>query len=176
MKKKFLIPAVLILSMLVFSSMALATPNASILYNETALGGGWWQYDYQVANTSDAGEYFYSMFLDFSSTANEEGLGLPTGWDGTVWMGTNTTAYVDTYSTASGNDLAAGSSLSGFSFKVDYQAGNVPYTAYFDDHAGNTYTTTGVTAPEPISSLLFLAGGATLVVRHYRKRKQLKSI
>ncbi len=174
MKKKFLIPAVLILSMLVFSSMALATPSASILYNETALGGGWWQYDYTVNNTSDAGEYFYSMFLDFSSTSNEEGLALPSGWDGTVWMGTNTTAYVDTYSTAPGNDLAAGSSLSGFSFKVDYQAGSLPYTAYFSDHADpeNTYTTTGVTAPEPISSILFLAGGAVLAGRRYLRRRQ----
>ena len=176
MKKKFLISAVLIVSMFVFSSMALAAPSASInYYGETALGGGWWQYDYRVDNTSTAGESFYSMFLDFSAEAEEVGLALPSGWDGTVWMGANTTSYLDTYSTP-GNDLAAGGALSGYSFKVNYQAGSLPYTAYFDDGTGGTLTTSGVTAPEPISSILFLTGGATLIGRHYRKRKQLKSI
>ena len=121
MKKKFLITAVLIMSMFVFSSMALAAPSASIWYTESDAGGGWWQYDYQVDNTSSASEYFYSMYLDFSSEVDEVGLALPTGWDGVVWMGSNTTTSVDAYSTDPGNDLAAGNSLSGYSFKVNYK-------------------------------------------------------
>ncbi len=49
-------------------------------------------------------------------------------------------------------------------------------TFYFDDHQGGIYNTSGYTAtPEPISSVLFLSGGAVFAVRrHLRKRGSKK--
>ena len=174
-KRRFLM-AVLLMLVVVFSSgVVFAAPSASMLYTETNVGGGWWQYDYMFANSSTAEEYLYSVIFDIASESDAVGLALPLGWDGTVWMGANTTTFLVTFAT-SGNDIAANTNLSGFSFKVNYQAGSTAYTAYFDDHAGGFDSLSGTTAlvPEPISSFLFLAGGATFVVRGYIKRKKKK--
>lgn len=72
--------------------------------------------------------------------------------------------------------LRVPSSLNGFSFTIDYQAGDISYNAYFDDHQGGIYNTSGYTVtPEPISSVLFLFGGAVFAVRrHLRKRGSKK--
>ena len=173
MKKQFLIGVILAVSILMFSSIAFATPQASILYEEKDLGSSWWQYDYRFANLSDAGEYLFNVWLDFSHTAVEEGLSLPTGWEGSVWLGTNTTQYLETSAlVGEGYDIAVGNTLPGFSFKVDYQAGRIPYTAYFDDGV-RTYETSGLTVPEPVSSILFLSGGVALAHRKYSRKKHI---
>jgi hypothetical protein len=174
MKQKQFSPLVLIAAgLFLFSSAASASPNANILYNETTLENGGWQYDYTFYNTSTSGEHLYSLWFDFSQTANVTGLPLPTGWSSTGWGGVNK-LYLDTFSKNSIYDISAGSSQSGFSFTINYRAGNLPYTAYFDDHTGNTYVTSGVTsiAPEPISSILFVTGGAITAIRNYLRRKK----
>jgi hypothetical protein len=176
--KNILIVSIIAASLLMISTIALATPSASILYYETYLEDeGLWQYNYMFYNTSDAGEYLYKVFLNFDQSATVTGSPLPTGWVGTVWEGRNTTLYLDAMSIDSNYDIPANnSSLSGFSFTIDYQAGNISFIAEFDDHKGNLSTFTGTTTvmPEPVSSLLFIAGGATLAARRMlRKKRQL---
>lgn len=153
---------------------AYATPGASLLYYETDLGGGTWQYDYTFYNTSDAGESLYSVYFYFTQDTEFTGTSLGTGWDGNVWDGTGwTTNFTDTYSTGTGYDIAAGRSLSGFAFTVDYQAGDISYDAYLSTTNGNEQIS-GTTAlvPEPVSSILFVTGGTLLAGRRYLRRNK----
>ena len=172
-KKIFLVLIINIVSLFLVSSLAFTSPSANIVYNETDLGGGLWQYNYYLLhNTSTNNEYLYSVDLLFNQWATVNGLPLPTGWDSTVWEGLNYTNFIVTFSTDTGYDIAAGDLLSGFSFKIDHQAGSIPYNAYFDDHQGGISNTSGYTvAPEPVSSILFLSGGGIFVVRNYLRRK-----
>jgi hypothetical protein len=171
---KFFISASIAAGLFILSSAAFAAPGANLLYNETDLGGGLWQYDYTFYNTSTNSEYLYNVDLLFDQTATVTGLPLPTGWNSTVWEGENETDFIVTFSTGSSYDIAAGSFLSGFSFTIDYLAGDTSYNAYFDDYIGGTYNTSGFTSivPEPVSSILFAIGGSTLGFRRYWKKRR----
>ncbi len=173
--KKLFITAVFAASMLMISAMAFATPYASILYQETNLGGSLWQYDYIFQNNSNAGEYLYKVNMDFGLLLDVTGDPLPSGWTATMWEGTNNTSYVDAFTTDTSFDIAPGNSQSGFRFTVGQQVGSLAYTAEFDDYQGNQYAIAGNTAvvPEPVSSILFLAGSVMLGGRAYwNKRKR----
>ncbi|MBI5049290.1 MAG: hypothetical protein HZC11_00050 [Nitrospirae bacterium] len=171
--KKGLFITVFAVSMFLFAAMAFAVPSADILYYETELESGLlWQYDYTFYNTTAGSEYLYSVWFDFDGDHEFTGLPLPTGWDGIAGEPTTSFAMVFAMDPMGSDDIAPGNSLSGFSFVIDYQAGNIPYTAYFSDHEGGYSSLAGTTAlaPEPISSILFLTGGAALAVRRYLKK------
>ena len=153
------------------------TPGASLMYNETDVGGGLWQYDYVFHNTSDPGSTLYKILLDFDHTASVTGSSLPTGWFGLPWDGIHSTSYIGAMSIRPSTDIAADASLGGFSFTVDYRAGDLPFTAEFDNGAGagrsvlDGMTSSSPIAPEPVSTVLFLTGGATMALRRFRKKK-----
>jgi len=175
--RRLLTAAVLLVTVLVFSGMALASPSASILYNETDLGNGSYQYDYMFNNTSTDGESLYKVFFYFDLLSTTSGSPLPTGWVGTVWNGTETSAFLDTMALNSNNYIAANSSLGGFSFSIDHQLGDSDFVAEFKN-GQNSFAFEGITqaappvVPEPVSSTLFIIGGAAFGVRSYLKRKK----
>lgn len=173
--KNYLILFVAIAGIFMLSSVALSAPSASILYQETDLGEGLWQYDYTFENTSDS-EYLYSVWLDFDTFYNITDPVLSDTWVGN-WGAVSPTDYLEIHSNDFADDIAPGDLLGGFTFTVDSQIGSVPFTVYFDDHDGTRTYATGLIAaaatvvPEPVSSMLFIIGGGILGFRRLHKRK-----
>jgi len=169
--KNLVIAAIVAASLLMTSTMALAAAKANIWSLETDLGNGLWQYDYTIENISTSGEYLYGFLADFTQSTTFTGFSLPAGWEGVAY---NPTDFVGAYTIAGIYDIAPGSSLSDFSFTIDHRAGDLDYTAYFDNHSGrrNTFIGSTTVVPEPVSSTLFLIGGVALGVRTYLKRKK----
>ncbi len=160
--------------LLLLSAHLSAAPSANIVYNETSLGGGLWQYDYTFFNTSTNNEYLYSVYFDLAQEAVIDWLNIPTGWYSTTAGHTPVSSiFLDTWSNSPAYDIAAGSSLGLFSFTIDYKAEDIAYTAYLDDHQGGINISSGITTmvPEPVSSILFLFGGLPFFLKRYFKRK-----
>ena len=178
--QKNLFKLLILISLFMFAQTALATPSASILYDETDVGGGYWQYDYTFFNTSTS-ENLYGVRLEFSGSLEVTNPTLGASWEG-MWGNLSPTIFLETHSTNNANDIAAGNELSGFSFRTNSQIGNVAYTTFFDDHNSGRSLTTDITAsnvlgnvvvvPEPVSTVLFLTGGATMAFRYRQKKKR----
>lgn len=152
------------------SLTALGSPSASMLYTETDLGGGTWQYDYTFYNSSDATESLYSVFFYFAQSTTFNWVNIPSGWDSTLsgFTPINTT-LADTYSTGLAYDIGAGNSLGLFSFTVDNQIGDISYDAYLS--GDNVVSGTTTLVPEPISLTLFVMGAGVLAGRRYLRKK-----
>lgn len=171
-----LIASIIFVALFLLTSMANASPGASFIYQESNTGG-LWRYDYTFHNTSNAGENLYKVYFDLGIPTTYTGLSTPTGWF--VWQGQYVNTYVNAMSTNTSYDVAAGSNpVSGFSFTVDHQIGNISYWAEFRNSSGYSAasgTTSAFVAPvvpEPISWVLFLIGGILFIFRNRWKRSR----
>ncbi len=167
-----------IVCLLVFSTNAFSTQSASLMFQEQDLGTGWWQYDYTVTNTSDNGESLYMFLLDFDQTITIQGSSLPQSWFGVVWEGTNVTTFLDARSINPASYISAGESLNGFSFQANSQVGTLSYHAEFlnvSSVAGSTSPAAITVVPEPLSSFLFITGGAVIIMKNRLRKKMLSN-
>ncbi len=177
--RRLFVPLVVILALLVLTTNAFSTTSASLMFMEENLGSDEWRYDGIITNTSDSGEQLYMFLLDFGQAVNVNGSTLPTAWYGTVWDGTDvSSSYIDAMSINPVTYINAGDSLTGFSFRADTQLGELgelSYHAEFINASSIVGTASIAVAPEPVSTVLFLAGGATMAFRYRQKRKRLLS-
>lgn len=170
------------------ATAAQASLSANILYTETDLGNGSWKYDFVFQNTSpgDASHpYLQSVKLDFDySTVTMSNT--PANWTSYTYTGPASigtpvdTDYLEMYSVAKSADVAAGSSLGGFSFTTTgYSAGNIAYTAIFSDHAEsgeNFETAEGTATPTPIPAAFWLLGSGLAGLAGIRRKQAVSAI
>lgn len=181
--KKKMMSAVLLVTILMFGSLAHALPIAEFRYVETNLNNGTWQYDYTLYNladpVSDVGYNLWDAMIYFDSTAAYNGISSPAGWDNSnVGAGfTQITSTVPGIPADGGFDLAPGELLAGLSFTLDYRAANLAFDAYFsnpNDPNGFSLQYTGTTSPEstpvPEPSTILLLGAGLGGLVFYRKR------
>jgi hypothetical protein len=172
------------IGILLIASVAQASLSANILYTETNLGSGLWQYDFVFQNTSLAGDthpYLQSVKLDFEN-ANVNMLNKPSGWTvytftGTAPIGTPvSTDYLEMWSDMMGADVLPGSSLGGFKFTADYHIGTIAYEAMFSNHAfpENFTSLTGTASAVPVPAAVWLLGSGLVGLAGFRRRLNTK--
>jgi hypothetical protein len=178
------IGGLVILMALLTPNVGSATPMADIRYVETDIGGGFWQYEYIVFNTSDptndAGSDLYFVFLGFSTEISLQIISLPTDWD--AIFNFPVTDYVDLVSISpgippDGNDIAPGAYLGGFVLQFDEKVENVAFDVTFANllDPENPITSEGTTTPVPEpATILLLAAGITGL--GFVRRRRLMSL
>ena len=175
--KKSVMIAVLLVTILMLGSLAHALPTAEFRYVETDLHNGSWQYDYTLYNLADpvidAGFNLWAAAIIFDLNATFVEINTPSGWSNTPGAGFT---YIEAPFGGS-LDITPGSSLSGLSFILDYQAGNLAFNYYFIFEGNPFPENTGTTAPEgstpvpePSTMLLLSAGIGGLMFARRRMR------
>jgi len=155
--------ALAMLAVLLVVPAAHATMSADILYTETELSEGLWQYNFTVENTSSLGDshpYLWNVALDFDEYANVTILSSPENWtigSFTSSFDLNDTDYLEMYSDKSDSDVLPGA-LTGLSFTADHRLGEIIYEVWFSDHGTpedwTSISGTASAVPEPATCWL----------------------
>lgn len=174
--KTSLLAFFLVASIFSYAELSSAVPSADFLYSETDLGGGLWQYNYTLFNTSDpvldAGLDVFDVTIDFSPGATFTLLSLPAGWSEIDGAGFTETFSLNPGEPPAGTDIAPGTSLNGFSFQFDYQAGDLPFLAFLTNQDGpDPIPFNGTTSSVPEPGTLILLGSGLAGVGVFRNRQ-----
>jgi hypothetical protein len=147
----------------------------------TISGSGSGPYTYDLTFSDDAsasspiGSVWYSWVPGlFFLPGTPTGASAPAGWSATVFA--NSVQYV---ANSPANDIAAGQSLSGFSYQATFSPAelaaaansgeSVAYSGVLFSDGGDTFTVTVQSVPEPNGQLLLLSGVAILWLIRRRK-------
>lgn len=136
---------------------AMAVPLVSPTVSD--LGGGVFDYSYEVTNPADSGESLFDFAITFSG--NPENVLSPSGWDSIFGLGFIGWSALD-FSGA--DDILPGAGLAGFSFESPLGPGEIDYSIIGSFGTVFAGTTSGPSAsiPEPTTALLIGAGLAGL--------------
>jgi hypothetical protein len=182
--KQVIIGGLLVLTAIFTPATVSAVPIAEILFVETELGTGSWQYDYTVFNKSDpvvhADVNLFQVSFWFSVDIELINASVPNDWD-SIYDNTSTPGYLLTFSElpgvpTEGADIAPGAFLDGFVFQFDQQVGAMVFEALFADPSGGdpfVFNGTTTPVPEPATILLLAAGISGL---GFVRRRSLMSL
>jgi hypothetical protein len=182
-KHCFVIIAVILFGLM--SGHAHASTSAAFTYVETDLGGGLWEYNYTLFNTSnpgsDAGFNLYDVTIYFDPTYNLIYVLPPSGWD---FLPKDPDAgeisFANVFSPnpgvpPDGTDVAPGTSLGGFIFSFDQRVGNLAFDVTFSNptELGEPVVLKGTTAsasPVPLPATMTLLGSGLACIGLLRNK------
>jgi hypothetical protein len=165
MKRTVLAGVVLVLAA---AASGLASLNTGITYNLSDLGGGRWQYTYDVTNDGLAApiEEFTVWFdYDLYSNLAVETPTTPSGWDQLVLQPEPVLLDDGAFDArALGGGIGIGQSLGDFSVSFDFSGIGEPGPQPYDIVDPQTFQPieSGTTVPEPTTLLLLGLGGIVL--------------
>lgn len=163
------------------TATGLAELDSSIMYQASDLGGGRWQYTYEVTNNNlidpvvaDPIEEFTIWFdYDLYTNLAVEGAATPAGWDQLVLQPEPVLLDDGAFDAkALGAGIEMGQTLGDFSVSFDFSGIGEPGPQPYDVIDPQTFQTidSGSTVPEPATLLLLGVGG--IILR--RKRRTAK--
>jgi len=141
----------------------------------TDLGAGSWEYQFTIINPIGSGASVYDLILETSSgVINSAPIGTGTGWEFDNVAPTSDWVHWFSPDPPATADIAAGTSLGGFSFQT-----SAPYTGAFKYTLGSSagdFTGNASVVPEPgtmAASLALLSpAGISLMWRMRRRRSR----
>ena len=159
-----------------------ATPIAEVKHVETALTGGYFQYDFVLSNgaspVTDVGVDLYDVGLFFTPPISPISSTTAPGWDAIVGPGFADLFSLTPGASPVGTDIGPGHDLAGFRFIFDGQLGEIAFQAVFTnpDDPLAPFTFAGVSTAAPLpepASLLFVGGGlAAVALRRYGRHRE----
>jgi len=178
MSRRILSLGVLIL--MAFGGLSYAGEYTDIWYETTDLGGGRWQYTYDVYNNSlTDGIDEFTIWFGIGSYDNliiETGDPPASNWDEIVWDPDPFLGDDGGYDALASNlDIGTGEHVYGFAVSFDWLGTGDPGSQYYEIIDPDDFSTidSGWTTPEPGSFLILLAGVSILRIKKRKRNIQL---